>query len=117
MLVELHCEKFRKKKITFHKGLNVVLGDEKASNSIGKSILLLDLDFAFGGNSLLDHNSGVAKELGDHDYIFVFSFGGERHTFKRNTATPKLVHICDQNYQEVDELTIGELNRPLFAGG
>lgn len=47
MLVEVRCDKFREKSIKFHKGLNVVLGDEKATNSIGKSSLLMVLDFIF----------------------------------------------------------------------
>lgn len=38
-----------KKVITFHKGLNVVLGDNKGTNSIGKSTLLMVIDFIFGG--------------------------------------------------------------------
>lgn len=49
MLVEIRCDKFKKKVITFHKGLNVVLGDNKGTNSIGKSTLLMVIDFIFGG--------------------------------------------------------------------
>ena len=50
MLVEIKCDIFREKAVKFHSGFNVVLGDEKASNSIGKSNLLLIIDFVFGGN-------------------------------------------------------------------
>ena len=41
MLVEIKSDIFREKTIKFHSGLNIVLGDEKASNSIGKPNLLL----------------------------------------------------------------------------
>lgn len=37
MLKEIICSKFKQSKIEFHKGLNVILGDELGSNSIGKS--------------------------------------------------------------------------------
>jgi len=36
MLVELRCKQFRDEKVSFHEGLNVVIGDKKATNSIGK---------------------------------------------------------------------------------
>lgn len=41
MLHQIKCDKFRTPIISFHKGLNVVAGDSKASNSIGKSTMLM----------------------------------------------------------------------------
>ena len=61
MLVEIRCDKFRTESISFHKGLNVVLGDENATNSIGKSSLLMVIDFACGGNSLLTYNTDIVQ--------------------------------------------------------
>jgi uncharacterized protein YydD (DUF2326 family) len=92
MLTEIHCKKFKTKTIKFHSGLNVVLGDAVATNSIGKSNLLMIIDFAFGGNSFLEHNSDVSKELGHHDYHFRFKFRDKIVGFVRNTNTPNLVH-------------------------
>lgn len=54
MLREIYCEEFHQKYITFHDGLNVVLGSPKADNSIGKSTLMLIVDFAFGGNTYVE---------------------------------------------------------------
>lgn len=51
MLIEIKSTAFRQNTISFNKGLNVILGDEKASNSIGKSTMLKVIDFAFGGES------------------------------------------------------------------
>lgn len=45
MLKEIYCDKFKKKLIEFHDGLNIILGDDIASNSIGKSTMLLAIDF------------------------------------------------------------------------
>ena len=51
MLTEIFCDKFKQKRITFRNGLNVVLGDDNATNSIGKSTFLLIVDFVFGGDT------------------------------------------------------------------
>ena len=56
MLVEIKSDIFREKTIEFHRGLNIILGDEKASNSIGKSNLLLIIDFIFGGETYIYHS-------------------------------------------------------------
>ncbi|MDX1490755.1 MAG: DUF2326 domain-containing protein [Pseudohongiellaceae bacterium] len=106
MLTEVRCEKFREKSISFHSGLNVVLGDSVATNSIGKSTLLMVLDFVYGGESFLDHNKDVVAELGDHDYYFSFKFDGEDHYFRRGTFEPDLVYICDKDFKEKDPISI-----------
>lgn len=53
-----------RKPIVFHNGLNVVLGGEKGDNSIGKSSLLLVIDFVFGGNAYL--KSDAVSHVGNH---------------------------------------------------
>lgn len=108
MLVEVKCDKFRSKSVTFHEGLNVVLGDEQATNSIGKSSLLMVLDFIFGGTSLIEHNSDIVEELGDHYYFYEFSFSGESYFFKRGTNTPNLVYKCNSQYSELEPLSIDD---------
>lgn len=108
MLVEVICDKFRNKSIPFHAGLNVVVGDEKATNSIGKSSLLMVLDFIFGGESLLKYNADIIQELGDHEYCFSFAFGNDKYFFKRGTYVPDIVYKCDGAYKESDPLSIDE---------
>lgn len=58
-LIEIRTDVFRKGPVKFHEGLNVVLGDENATNLIGKSTLLMIVDFAFGGGSLLEYNKDL----------------------------------------------------------
>ena len=106
MLTEVRCEKFREKYISFHSGLNVVLGDSVATNSIGKSTLLMVLDFVYGGESFLDHNKDVVAELGDHDYYFSFKFDGVDHYFRRGTFEPDIVYICDKDFKVKDPISI-----------
>ena len=45
MLRYIESEVLRKKRIYFHNGFNAVLGDDLATNSIGKTSLLLMVDF------------------------------------------------------------------------
>jgi hypothetical protein len=115
MLVEIRCNKFRDKKIGFHSGLNVVLGDSVATNSIGKSTLLMVLDFVFGGESFLEHNKDVVDELGHHDYFFAFRFGGKLFHFRRGTYAPDIVFRCDEQYSEVEAISIEEYTAFLKA--
>lgn len=108
MLIEVRCNKLREKKIVFHNGLNVVLGDEIATNSIGKSTLLMIIDFIFGGDTFIDHNRDAVDELGNHDYFFTFQFENNKHYFKRGTFKPDLIHACNDKDEEVNPISIDE---------
>lgn len=105
MLKLIKCDKFRHESISFSSGLNVVLGDEKASNSIGKSTLLMILDFVFGGETYLDYNSDTVAELGHHTYQFQFEFE-KKYYFERATVSPNIVELCDANFNRVDTLSL-----------
>lgn len=115
MLIEIRCDKFKEKYIDFHSGLNVVLGDSVATNSIGKSTLLMVLDFVYGGESFLDHNKDVVDELGHHDYFFAFQFGKKLFYFRRGTHIPDLVYKCDDKYSEIEPISIEEYTTFLKA--
>jgi uncharacterized protein YydD (DUF2326 family) len=65
--------------IVFKEGLNVVLGKEDGTNSIGKSSALLAIDFVFGGNTYLA-SDGV-KHIGDHTIFFTFKFDCKEYYF------------------------------------
>jgi len=108
MLREIRCEKFRTGVVRFHPGLNVVLGDDNATNSIGKSTLLMLVDFAFGGETLLEWNKDVVTELGHHHYDFAFEFDGELHRFRRETITPETVYVCDDDYKVLSAIQLDE---------
>ena len=84
MLVEMMSPAFKEKSevrppIKFKDGLNVVLGKEDGTNSIGKSSALLAIDFAFGGNTYIA-SDGV-KHIGDHIIFFTFKFDGQEYYF------------------------------------
>ena len=62
MLKEIYCKEFKENvktrdKIFFHKGLNTIIGESaingKSENSVGKSTLLMIIDFVFGGEQFL----------------------------------------------------------------
>lgn len=106
MLKEIKCNIFREKTIYFHKGLNVVLGDNEATNSIGKSTLLMIVDFIFGGNTYCKHNLDVMKELGDHEFMFCFLFENKKFKFMRSTNKPDTIYKCDDLYRIVDSMKL-----------
>lgn len=94
MLTEISCSKFKtpkhpKETINFHPGLNVVLGSKNGANSIGKSTMLLIIDFAFGGSSYV--KSDAVIELGDHEIFFTFRFSNQDYKFSRDTAKPDVI--------------------------
>lgn len=105
MLKEIICEKFAQTKISFHSGLNVIAGDDNASNSIGKSSSLLVVEFAFGGNTYARQND-ILENVGHHSIAFCHTFGDEEFYFRRNTATPSTISVCNEKYEVVEEKPI-----------
>lgn len=72
MITEIFCDKFKKQHVSFKDGLNVVLGDDSGANSIGKSTMLLAIDYMLGG----DHyqtKSDIIKHVGHHTVLRALS--------------------------------------------
>lgn len=105
MLQEIISEKIPYGPIILHSGLNVVLGDENASNSIGKSTMLLIVDFCFGGKSYAN-DEDIIKNIGHHTICFSFLFNGHKYFFSRATSSCETVQECDANYEVQRSLTI-----------
>lgn len=103
MLKTVYCDKLREKKITFKLGLNAIIGDDSAANSIGKSNILMIIDFIFGGNTFITHNIDVVQELGALEFNFEFQFE-KAYYFKRNTDSYKFVSICDSEFKVIEEI-------------
>lgn len=108
MLKQISCDLFRTKTINFNKHLNVVLGDNQATNSIGKSTLLMIIDFVLGGSSYLEHNQDVIQELGHHTFKIEFIFNSESFYFIRSTAKKSEIYKCDSQYNILNELSTTE---------
>lgn len=118
MLYEIECEKFAKKvngqlvprgRIQLREGLNTVLGDKAAQNSIGKSSFLLVVDFCFGGDDYINPKICKAKEkLHSHTINFAFKFGNRIDYFCRSTKTPSEIGICDSDYKVQRTQTLKE---------
>ena len=108
MLNEIICDKFNTKnqKISFHQGLNVVLGNETGTNSIGKSTFLMIIDFVFGGDDYIEKCLDVHRNVDFHQIKFAFSFDGEIYKFVRDTKNPNLVLKCNNDYSIQQEISI-----------
>jgi len=63
MLKKISCNIFLQKEIVFHEGLNAIVGDDIASNSIGKSTMLSLLLFAIILRFYLNEFSKYFKEI------------------------------------------------------
>ena len=114
MLKEIICDKLADKKIVFQEGLNVVVGDDDAANSIGKSNSLLLIDFAFGGSSYAGSDD-VVTHVGQHELKIHFIFDGTDYFFVRSTSAPNTVYKCDANYQNQKFMTADEYRRLLLS--
>lgn len=111
MLVEIYSPVFEGKlienhTIRFKSGLNVVLGMEDATNSIGKSSALLAIDFVFGGDSYL--KSDGVEHYPNHTVYSTFRFNDQNFYFGRNTSVPKTVTTYNQGYMEQTGLMTDE---------
>lgn len=100
MLKEIYCDLLKTKnrpsgKISFHNGLNVVLGSNVGKTSIGKSTSLLIIDFVFGGDTYA--KSDAVKELGNHTFYFTFNFDGNDYRFARSTNSSANIGILDKS--------------------
>lgn len=114
MLKEIKCDQFIEPTIEFTKGLNSVLGDDVSTNSIGKSTLLMIIDFVFGGNTFLSKNSGSIKHLGHFTFNFKFLFNSEELYFSRQTENPEIVYLCDAKYNPLSEISVKEYTSQLL---
>ncbi|EPX8803278.1 DUF2326 domain-containing protein [Listeria monocytogenes] len=108
MLKMIECEKFSDRVIFFNKGLNIIVGDEIASNSIGKTTMLMIIDFIFGGGDYLTKNSDTVKHLGHHEFCFRFFFDKKDYFFRRGTKTPYIIYMCDEKYTVLEEKKLAD---------
>lgn len=113
MLKEIRCPLFNHESITFHNGLNIILGDDDAKNSIGKSTALMVIDFALGGDSFLKDDAGAIRALGHHYYNYYFEFAEQPYFFSRSTDVSDVVYVCDNDYKRLSELSVEEYRRKL----
>lgn len=107
----IKCSKFMEDKqirqpIEFHNGLNTILGVGGNTNSIGKSTLLMIIDFCFGGDDYIDKETNSINHVGQHSIEFEFLWNGSSYYFKRNTSERNFVYICDKDFNEVNKITI-----------
>lgn len=110
MLTEINCELFNEQTIKFDIWLNVILWDFKSTNSIGKSTLLLIIDFCFWGKTYFKVNWWAIEKLWNHIINFTFLFSWKKYYFSRFTWDDKIVNICDENYITLNEISLDDFN-------
>lgn len=119
MLIEIQSDVFRtdlehlRPKIEFKEGLNIILGESSAENSIGKSLFLMIIDSCFGGkdyHTKPEIHKNIIENVGDHLIKFAFKFDDGIHYFSRPYDSYNTVNICDSNYHIIEEITLDDFN-------
>ena len=85
-----------------------VMGDDLASNSIGKSTLLMIIDFVFGGSDYIQKNHDAIEQLGAHEFNFIFDFNGEKFYFTRSTSNYLSVSICNERFESQSAIRLDD---------
>lgn len=101
MIKEIFCDKFKKQQVPFKDGLNVVLGDDSGANSIGKSTMLLVIDYMLGGKHY-QTKSDIIGHVGHHTIFVCFEFDGEKFYFARKTEQSDTVFKSSPDYKILD---------------
>lgn len=96
MLKELRCAQLIERKLEFNSGLNVLTGPDDGANSIGKSSILMLLDFAFAGDDFIKLCSDVIDNVGIVTIEMDFVFDGSKYSFSRSTNDPKAVSFLSE---------------------
>lgn len=112
MLIEIQCDKFKvggkngetREPIHFHKGLNAIVGDDDRSNSIGKSTLLMIIDFVFGGEDYIKKCLDVHAAILEHTINFTFRFRDQEYSFARATDDYMFVVPCTRGYEPIKDV-------------
>lgn len=104
MLKAVSCDKFIENgqprgKIEFKKGLNIIRGGVRGTNSIGKSTFLLILDFVFGGDDYISIATDAQNNVHEHIIKFEFEFDGDSFYFYRSTGDYQNIYLCDVEYR------------------
>lgn len=104
MLKNIYCEKLIRKELIFKNGLNAILGPKNGANSIGKSSVLMLIDYVFGGDDFITLCKDVISQVGHLNIEFTFDFDGKSYHFIRNTETNNSVFF--RNNEEKLEWSI-----------
>jgi len=110
LLKSISCEKLIETPLTFESGLNAVVGADDAHNSIGKSSILMLIDFAFGGSDFPKKCDDVIRNVGNLTVGISFQFD-ETYSFIRDTDTPNDVYRVDKQ----DYISLAEFHNFLKA--
>lgn len=107
MLVELKCDKFRddlKTGMVFNKTVNFICSYGEKSNSIGKTTVLLMIDYIYGGKRLNDVE--ICKKIDDFYICYCLEIRNEKYYFKANCKDRNDLYKCDDKYITLDKIKI-----------
>ena len=106
MLKEIRCNKLIENKLEFNDGLNALIGPDDGENSIGKSSVLMLIDFSLSGDDFISLCSDVIDNVGIITVEIDFIFNDVKYSFSRSTNDPKVVQFLselDKPEKTIDE--------------
>ncbi|MCQ2791922.1 MAG: DUF2326 domain-containing protein [Bacilli bacterium] len=89
-----------------------MLGKEDGKNSIGKSTLLLVIDFAFGGEDFA-LSDDIRLNVGECEIFFTFLFEEKRFYFCRSNNAKNIVWECDSSKNKIKTITLEDYKNML----
>lgn len=102
MLKVLSCDNLIKNKLIFNKGLNSLVGPDNGANSIGKSSVLMLIDFALSGDDFIKLCADAIENVGAITVKMEFLFDDITYLFSRSTNDPKVVIFYEKD-QELEK--------------
>jgi phage host-nuclease inhibitor protein Gam len=118
LLIKIKSDAFAEthKEITFHEGLNTVLGSSDGTSAIGKSTFLWIIDYAFGGEFYTRLAKAAKQYVGEHSVQFTFEEDGQPHYFYRTTEDDKHVYRCDADGPLIEKRSLDNYREFLSSG-
>jgi len=96
MLKELRCSNLIQEKLEFNDGFNALVGPDDGANSIGKSSVLMLIDFSLAGDDFISLCSDTIENVGIITVEMDFIFKDEKYSFSRSTNDPKMVRFLSE---------------------
>ncbi|MBH0036106.1 hypothetical protein I6F43_15760 [Pseudoalteromonas sp. NZS71_1] len=106
MLKELRCNQLIKSKLEFSNGLNALVGADDGTNSIGKSSVLMLIDFALSGDDFIKLCSDVIEHVGTITVEMDFIFSNQKYSFSRSTNDPEVVQYLSEKDKPEKSISI-----------
>ncbi len=111
MLLSIECSELNDKKIIFHNGLNVIMGDSNATNSIGKTTALKLIDLSFGAKNISAYQELIDQYGKELCIKFTHCIENKELVFSRTFADFDVVNCFSLDSGVTETIKLAEFNK------